>query len=111
MARKKEKNLHYTTKAIVYLLKERTALETLKESGDITATQILIDLDMIISESDPTVKQHRAMTLVWVEGYKLKDAGEILDITAQGVYFNLKLLQNKIKAVCERWTNDGKFIK
>lgn len=107
---KKRKKAQYTVKAVVYLLKERSALEALKEKGDIVATQILVDLDTIIAEAEPTEKQAKAMELVWVRGYKLKDAGEILGITAQGVYFNLKLFQNKIKAVVERWTNDGKYI-
>lgn len=107
---KKRKKAQYTVKAVVYLLKERSALEALKEKGDIVATQILVDLDTIIAEAEPTEKQAKAMELVWVRGYKLKDAGEILGITAQGVYFNLKLFQNKIKTVVERWTNDGKYI-
>lgn len=109
MARKKTKLL-YTVKSVVYLLKERSALEALKDKGDITATQILVDLDTIIAEADPTTKQAKAMELVWVRGYKLKDAGEILGITAQGVYFNLKLLQKKISVVVERWAKDGKCI-
>ena len=110
MARKKNR-LQYTVKSVVYLLKERSALEALKDKGDITATQILVDLDNIIAEAAPTPKQKMAMELVWVKGYKLKDAGEMLGITAQGVFFNLKLFQNKIKAVVERWGTDGKYIR
>ncbi|MGV2685422.1 hypothetical protein GNF82_13620 [Clostridium perfringens] len=107
---KRNKHLQYDVKAVVYLLKERAALEALRDKGDITATQILVDLDNILKEVEPTVKQAKAVDLVWVRGYTLSDAGEILNITAQGVYFNLKLLKKKIKAVTERWANSGKFI-
>lgn len=109
MARKRRK-LEYNVKAVVHLIKERPAIEALKESGDIVATQILADLDLIIKEASPTTKQKQAMELVWVEGYKLAEAGEKLGITAQGVYFNLKLFQKKIKAVTERWSENGKYI-
>ena len=51
------------------------------------------------------------MELVWVQGYKLVEAGEMLGITAQGVYFNLKLLQKKIQGVTERWSKNGKRIR
>lgn len=107
---KRRKRIQYTVEAVVYLLKERSALEALKDSGDITATQILVDLDNIIAEAEPTEKQAKAMELVWVRGYKLKDAGDILGITAQGVYFNLKLFQKKIKDVVGRWSENGKYI-
>lgn len=107
----RKRKLEYTVNAVVYLIKERPALETLRDNGDITACQILMDLDNIIKEAKPTDKQRQAMELVWVEGYKLIEAGEKLDITAQGVYFNLKLLKKKIKTVTERWSEDGKRIR
>ncbi len=108
---KKKKSLDYTVRAVVYLLKERPALESLKEAGDITATQLLVDLEAILNEAQPTDKQRQAMELVWVQGYKLVEAGEMLGITAQGVYFNLKLLQKKIQGVTERWSKNGKRIR
>lgn len=107
----RKKKLDYTVKAVVYLIKERPALETLRDNGDIAAAQILIDLDSIINEAKPTDKQRMAMELVWIEGYKLIEAGEKLNITAQGVYFNLKLLKKKIKTVTERWSEDGLRIR
>lgn len=107
---KRKTHLQYDVKAVVYLLKERAALEALKDRGDITATQIIVDLDSILKEAEPTAKQAKAVELVWVRGYTLSDAGEILNITAQGVYFNLKLLKKKIKTVTERWSNNGKYI-
>lgn len=108
---KRKKTINYTVGAVVYLIKERPSLQSLRDAGDVTAAQILVDLDNIIKEAGPTEKQLQAMELVWVQGYKLQEVGDMLGITAQGVYFNLKLLRNKIKAVTERWTENGKVIR
>lgn len=110
MGRRKRRTIEYSTKAVVELLKQKAQLELLKERGDVTAVNLLIDLERIMEESEPTEKQLRCAELCWTDGLKLKDAGEILGITPQGVYFNLKLLKNKIRFVTERWTANGRYI-
>jgi len=88
--------VEYTPASVIYLLKQKDILERLAEQGDTTASDILMDLDSIMKNVKVTARQQSCMDLAWYQGYNYREAAKLLSITPQGVYFNLKLVTNKI---------------
>jgi DNA-directed RNA polymerase specialized sigma24 family protein len=107
MAKGTQARLHYTLDAVEYLLKEYPALEVLQQRGDHTAHALVLDLDKIVEEAQFTELQEKCIDLVWKQGYKLREAGEQLGITPQGVRFHLERAKIKIKSILERWEKHG----
>lgn len=93
----------YTLKEIERGLRFRELLYSYAERGDLDSIHLLIDADNALEQARPTAIQSEAVRLVWKEDYTLAEAGALLGISAQGVRFNLQLLEIKIQRVLDKW--------
>lgn len=95
---------YYTLKDVEIGIKRKNQLYSYAESGDFDAVHLIIDAEKALRLANPTALQIKTIQLYWVEGYTLKETGNILGVTAQAVKFNLELLKVKIKKVLDRWS-------
>lgn len=72
-------------------------------NGDNNAIHTIADAELCIHQANLTETQHRSIALVWEQQRILKDAGEIMGISPQGVRFNLQLATVKIKKILNDW--------
>lgn len=78
-------------------------------NGNEDAIHQLVDSRLALEKADPTVAQMKALELVWEQEYTLKEAGEALGISKEGVRFNLQLLSVKLQQVVEEWAEREKY--
>lgn len=92
----------YTVEVVEYLCRNSNHLEKLKEEGDMDASILLMDVAQFMHLAEPTEAQKVCLDLIWFQGYSLREASHVLNITAQGIYFNLKLFKKKLQKVLDR---------
>lgn len=94
----------YTTPFIVALIQGR---ERIKEQrfykSDLSASDMLLDLELIVELANLTEKQSYILEKYWVEGYTQSQVAEGLGITQQMVEKQTRAIKKKITRVLEEW--------
>lgn len=93
----------YTLKDIERGLRNPNYFYASARAGNLDAIHQLVDSQIALEKADPTEAQLKAVELVWVHEYSLKEAGEILGVSAEAVRFNLQLLSVKLQKVVDQW--------
>lgn len=76
---------------------------TSAQNGNLGAMDHLADARLALSLSNPTATQMECLELVWQQEYTLKEAGDILGVSTEAVFYNLQRLSTKLEKVVERW--------
>lgn len=76
---------------------------TSAQNGNLGAMDQLADARLALQLSNPTPTQMECLELVWQQEYTLREAGEILGVTTEAVFYNLQRLSTKLEKVVTRW--------
>lgn len=97
---------YYTVAEIESAIKDKERLYSYSESGDMDSVHLIIDAQKAMKLAKPTAVQLKTVQLNWIQGFNLRETGEILGISPQGVKFNLDLLKVKIQKVLDIWRHE-----
>ncbi|WMU08085.1 hypothetical protein vBCtySFA67_00067 [Clostridium phage vB_CtyS-FA67] len=90
----------YTTAKVVALIKNRNKIaESRFYKADLTASDLLIDLDDIIVRIELSDKQAYIVQKHWIEGYSQPEVARKLNVTQQMVLKQCQYIKNKIEGV------------
>lgn len=91
---------NYTVPFIVSLIQSREKIaEARYYKEDLTASDLLMDLELIIQQARLTDKQAYILKKYWIEGYTQEEVAKTLGITQQMTEKHCKAVKKKIKKV------------
>ncbi|MFT8313279.1 MAG: hypothetical protein ABF633_03375 [Clostridium sp.] len=91
---------NYTVEHIISLLQNKHKLgESRYYKADLEASNLLMDLDLIIEQSQLTKKQQFIVDHYWIAGYTQEEVASKLDITQQMVVKHCNAVKKKIERV------------
>lgn len=85
------------------LLGDWHALKERRYCGDMTASDLLIDLETALERAGLTDRQRQAIALVYFRDMKQEDAGKAMGVGQQRVARHLDIALVKIARVYESW--------
>lgn len=71
--------------------------------GDISASDLLMDLEILIKTAEFTDKQLFILNHYWIQGYTQEDVADKLGITQQMVEKHTRAIKKKIDRVLQKW--------
>jgi DNA-directed RNA polymerase specialized sigma24 family protein len=99
---------NYTVPFVVALMQNKGKLIEASEHGsDMTATDMLMDLDYIMNRAELTDKQKLVVETCWVKGFSQREAGKLLGISQQMCTKHSNAVKKKIEITLKTLEEDS----
>ena len=98
-------------KSIDLLLRHLPYMQERRFNGDYAASDVLMDMETVISNADLTDRQRQVLRLVYFEDMKQTQVAVEMGITPPTVNLYKRLLAQKIAGVFERWAWEDEGYK
>lgn len=94
------KSQNYTVPMIIGLVQYRSKVaEQTYYTADLVASEMIMDLDVVLHRANLTAKQQFILDNYWGLGYTQEEVARMMSITQQMVEKHCRAIKKKIKAV------------